>query len=132
MGEAMGEQTRMQIQEYEERLRLAMLRSDVTELDALIHDDLLFVGPGGGVYTKADDLHLHRSGSQRMSRADWQAVEVRSYGTTCVTAVTAQLAGTLMGESFSGRFRYLRTWVQQEGVWRVIAGSVSAIATPEP
>lgn len=122
----------MQIREYEERLRVAMLHSDVAELDALIDDDLLFVGPGGGVYTKADDLQLHRSGSQRMSQADWLAVEVRSHGTTCITAVTAQLSGTLMGEPFSGRFRYVRTWVQQESVWRVVAGSVTAMATADP
>lgn len=120
----------MQIQEYEERLRVAMLQSDVAELDVLIDDDLLFVGPGGGIYTKADDLQLHRSGAQRMSQADWRAVEVRSYGTTCITAVTAQLSGTFMGEPFSGLFRYVRTWVQREGVWRVVAGSVSAIAAP--
>jgi len=121
----------MQIQEYEERLRVAMLRSDVDELDALIHDDLLFVGPDGGIYTKADDLHLHRSGAQRMSQADWHSVEVRSYGMTCVTAVTAQLSGTFMGAPFSGRFRYVRTWVQQEGDWRVVSGSVCAIAATE-
>ena len=118
----------MQIEEYEERLRVAMLHSDVAELDVLIDDDLVFVGPGGGIYTKADDLQLHRSGAQRMSHADWHAVEVRSYGTTCVTVVTAALSGTLMGEPFSGRFRYLRTWMQKEGVWRLAACSVSAIS----
>jgi Domain of unknown function (DUF4440) len=122
----------MQIQEYEERLRVAMLHSDVAELDALIDDDLMFVGPGGGIYTKADDLQLHRSGSQRLSQADWHAVEVRGYGTTCITAVTAQLSGTFMAQPFSGLFRYIRTWVQREGVWRVVAGSVTTLAAPEP
>jgi len=120
----------MQIREYEERLRVAMLHSDVAELDALIDDALLFVGPDGGIYTKVDDLALHRSGAQQLSQAEWQAVELRSYGTTCVTVVTAQLSGTLMGAPFSGLFRYMRTWVQQEAGWRVVAGSVSAIAEP--
>jgi hypothetical protein len=124
-----GELMLMQIQAYEERLRIAMLHSDVAELDVLIDDDLLFVGPGGGIYTKADDLALHRLGSQRLSQAEWQEVAVRSYGTTtCITAVSAQLAGTFMGEPFSGLFRYLRTWVQREDGWRVVAGSVCAIA----
>ncbi|HVJ37746.1 MAG TPA: nuclear transport factor 2 family protein [Stenotrophomonas sp.] len=122
----------MRIEEYEERLRVAMLRSDVAELDVLIDDELLFVGPAGGLHTKDDDLQLHRSGSQRMSQADWQAVEVRPCGTTtCITAVTAQLSGTFMDQPFSGRFRYLRTWALREGRWRVVAGSVSAIAVPD-
>ncbi|KRG72467.1 hypothetical protein ABB27_00855 [Stenotrophomonas terrae] len=120
----------MHIKEYEERLRIAMLRSDVAELEVLIDDALLFVGPDGGIYTKADDLQLHRSGAQRMTQADWQAMEVRSYGTTCVTVVTAQLSGTLMEVPFAGQFRYVRTWVQREGIWRVVAGSVSPIAAP--
>jgi hypothetical protein len=120
----------MKIQEYEERLRVAMLRSDVAELDALIADDLLFVGPGGGIHTKADDLQLHRSGLQQLSEAVWRAIEVRSHGSTCVTVVTAQLSGTMMGEPFSGMFRYVRTWVAQEDLWQVVAGSVSAIAGP--
>lgn len=117
----------MQIQEYEERLRLAMLHSDVAELDALIGDDLLFVGLGGRIYTKADDIQLHRSGSQRMIQVEWQEVQVRSHGSTCITVVTAELAGTFMGEPFSGCFRYVRTWVQNGNGWCVVAGSVSAI-----
>ena len=41
------------IRELEERLRLAMLASNVSELDDLIDDELLFVGPDGHVYSKA-------------------------------------------------------------------------------
>lgn len=113
------------IQELEERLRLAMLNSDVLELDALIDDDLLFVGPEGDVYTKADDLELHRSGAQNISQADWNEIQMLSYGSTYITVVTAQLAGTFKGAPFSGLFRYVRTWVRRDRGWRVVAGSVS-------
>ena len=33
----------------EDRLRIAMLRSDVFELEALLSDDLIFMGPDGSV-----------------------------------------------------------------------------------
>ncbi|MGE8225091.1 MAG: nuclear transport factor 2 family protein [Stenotrophomonas sp.] len=118
----------MQMQKYEERLRVAMLQSDVAALDELIDDDLMFVGPGGEIFTKQDDLQLHRSGTQRLSQADWLAVEVRHYGAVCITVVTAQLSGTFLAEPFSGRFPYVRTWAEREGIWRVVAGSVSVIA----
>ncbi len=52
-----------EIRHVEERLRNAMLTSNVTEFDALIDDRLLFIGPDDGVYRKADDLELHRSGA---------------------------------------------------------------------
>ena len=118
----------MQIQQYEERLRVAMLQSDVAALDELIDDDLLFVGLGGEIHTKEDDLQQHRSGAQRMSHADWLAVEVRHYGAVCITVVTAQLSGTFVAQPFSGQFRYIRTWAERESAWRVVAGSVSVIA----
>ena len=121
----------MQIQQYEERLRVAMLLSDVAALDELIDDDLLFVGPGGGIHTKEDDLQLHRSGAPRMSQADWLAVEVRNHGAACITVLTAQLSGTFPAELFSGMFRYFRTWAEREGAWRVEPGSVSVIAAED-
>ena len=120
------------IQELEERLRLAMLHSDIPELDALIDDDLLFVGPEGVVYTKADDLALHRSGAQKVSQLDWHEIQMRSYGSTYITVVIAQLSGTFKGASFSGLFRYVRTWVQRAQGWRVVAGSVSATSAARP
>ena len=52
-----------QIRACENRLYAAMLTSDVAELDVLISDDLLFVGPTGELATKAMDLDLHRSGA---------------------------------------------------------------------
>ena len=58
-----------EIHQAEERLRAAMLTGDVSELDALIDDRLVFIGPDGGAYTKEDDLELHRSGAERVTRA---------------------------------------------------------------
>jgi hypothetical protein len=56
-----------EIQQHEEALRSAMLTSDVEALNALIADDLAFVGGTGDVFGKEDDLALHRSGRQKLS-----------------------------------------------------------------
>lgn len=42
--------------EFEERLRLAMLNSDVAELDELISSDLLFTNHIGVLISKEDDI----------------------------------------------------------------------------
>jgi Domain of unknown function (DUF4440) len=47
-------ETVQRIRAQEHRLRDAMLAGNVAELDALIDDRLLFVGPDGGVYSKAE------------------------------------------------------------------------------
>jgi ketosteroid isomerase-like protein len=117
-----------EIRQAEERLRDAMLTSDLTALDALIDDQLLFVAPTGVVIRKIDDLALHRSGAQRFTRLDLDEVFVSVHETTAITVVLASLAGSSNGTAFEGRFRYTRTWVRGEKGWRVVAGSVCPVA----
>ena len=116
-----------EIRQSEEGLRQAMLTSNVAELDALIDDRLMFVGPDGSVYSKSDDLELHRSGAQQMSRAEFADIRIELHGGTAVTTVLANLAGIFKGQAFDGKFRYIRTWVREEHGWCIVAGSVCAI-----
>lgn len=114
----------------EEQLRMAMLCSDTSTLDALIADELLFAGPDGSVLGKAADLELHRSGAQRISQLDFTDLLVRDHGDVAVTSVMALVAGSFNGQPFSGQFRYMRTWARTRTSWRVIAGSASLVTTP--
>jgi hypothetical protein len=116
------------IQDLEESLRLAMLSSDVPTLERLISDNLLFVGPNGTAFRKQDDLDLHRSKRQKLDRADWEEVKVETYESAAVSVVTAYLAGSFDGLNFSGRFRYIRMWARLGGSWKVIGGSITAVA----
>jgi hypothetical protein len=50
------------IVELEERLRQAMLRSEVSVLDKLIAPELIFTNHLGQLVTKQDDLASHQSG----------------------------------------------------------------------
>ena len=120
------------IEQMEERLRKAMLSSDVQELDALIDDRLLFIGPDGNVYRKAEDLELHRSGAERIERLEIEEMFVEPHSTAVITVVLANMAGILRGQAFEGRFRYVRTWVNGEAGWRMVGGSVCAAPSGEP
>lgn len=117
------------ILEFEERLRLAMLRGDVAALEGLIDDELLFVGPDGNIYTKSDDLQCYRSGAQKLSLLEFREVAVRMHGATAVSVVTACMAGEFKGEPYAGFYRYIRTWVRRDG-WRIVAGSACPIPSP--
>lgn len=115
----------------EERLRKAMLHSDVAALDALIHEELVFVGPDGQVYSKAQDLEFHRAGVQRLHEAVWHEVLGHSHAGCAVTCVTARLSGSFRGAPFSGWFRYVRLWGPGVGGgWQVLGGSVAAVEAP--
>ena len=114
------------VRQLEEALRDAMLASDVVALDSLLADGLIFIGPAGDVFGKDDDLDLHRSGRQKLTKAEWRSVEVVTHGQSAVALVTADLAGTFDGAEFSGHFRYCRFWAKTEAGWRVVGGSVLA------
>ncbi len=118
----------VEIRHMEERLRTAMLTSDVPTLQALIDDRLLFVAPNGAVVRKADDLNLHRSGSLRFARLDLGEMLIEIYGKFAIVVVHAAIAGTMNGQGFEGKYRYVRAWMEHDGGWRVVGGSVSAAA----
>jgi ketosteroid isomerase-like protein len=117
-----------EIRQLEDRLRVAMLASDISELDVLIHDRLLFVGSDCVVYRKEDDLELHRSGQEKLTQVDLKDVQIESHGSTAIAVVVADMAGIFKGQEFEGRYRYIRTWTRSSEGWRVIAGSVCAVA----
>jgi ketosteroid isomerase-like protein len=117
-----------EIQQHEEALRIAMLTSDVEALNALIADDLIFVGATGEVFGKEDDLALHRSGRQKLGKAEWRSVDIVMHERAAVTLVTAELEGVFDGAAFSGRFRYCRFWVRSANGWQVLGGSVVALS----
>lgn len=111
----------------ENALLQAVLTNDVELLDDVLHDELLFNGPDGQTGTKAQDLANYRSGGIQLRRADASDRLVSAIGDAVVVAVTVALAGSYLGASVDGRFRYLRVWKRVGGAWRVIAGSVVAM-----
>ena len=115
------------IRHLEERLRQAMLKSDVAELDALIDERLLFIGPDSAVYSKKDDLALHRSGAERIARLEVEELRIEIYPSAAIVVLLANMAGVVNGQAFEGRFRYMRTWAPTTLYWRIVAGSVCSL-----
>ena len=117
-----------QICDREIRLYAAMLASDVTELDVLIADELLFVGPTGELATKAMDLDLHRSGGTRFRELVPKELEIRVCSDQWAIAVAKVfINGTYLGNDFAGDYRYLQVWGLGENGWQIVGGSISAI-----
>ncbi len=79
------------------------------------------------MYRKADDLELHRSGQERLTRVDVQDMEIEMHGASAVAIVVAKMAGVFKGQAFEGMNRYLRVWARGDHGWRIVAGSVCVI-----
>ncbi|MGE5374176.1 MAG: nuclear transport factor 2 family protein [Bacteroidota bacterium] len=113
----------------EARIRAAQLGADVTALEGLISEDLLFTGPDGQLGTKAQDLETYRSGTIRFIAHLPGELRIRRVGTNvAITSLRTQLKVDVAGNISGGRYRYTRVWArEQDGVWRVVGGHVSLV-----
>ncbi len=117
-----------QITVAEERLRLAMLNSDVGALDELISPDLIFTNHLGQMISKQDDMELHRSGVIKFHSIEPSERQVKVRGQFAVVAVRMRLSGAYSGSPFAGDFRYTRIWCLSAGdTWQIVAGHLSAM-----
>ncbi|MGQ0649343.1 MAG: nuclear transport factor 2 family protein [Gemmatimonadaceae bacterium] len=115
------------LQECEVALRQAQLTSDVSALDRLVDDALVFTGPDGAIYGKQDDLEAHRNGLVRITRLEPSEERIQRFGNIAVVSVRMEMSGTFQGVAFAGPFRYTRVWCARPDGWRIVAGHVSAV-----
>ncbi|MGH3975783.1 MAG: nuclear transport factor 2 family protein [Pseudonocardiaceae bacterium] len=118
-----------ELREAERRLQAAQLAGDIAALDQLLDDRLIFTfGPDGKCYTKQDDLHVHRSRQQVLTKVIEEDLTVLVEGRTGVTWFLGALEGTFAGTPFAARLRYTRTWIHNDDHgWRVVAAHASPV-----
>jgi hypothetical protein len=121
--------TEGQLQVAEERLRLAMLRSDVAVLDELLAPDLIFTTHLGQVVGKEDDLDAHRSGQLRLDELTLLDQRIQMAEGVAVVSALMRVAGTHAGDAFAVKLRYTRVWsLSPMGPRQILAGHACAVA----
>lgn len=116
-----------EIQEVEQRLLMAMLNGNIDELDTLISDELLVVGPDGRLVGKADDLAAHRSGTLRIRSMLPLETTIKLLPDVAIVFVLMAIEVTVQDQSFAGRYRYTRIWSRQKATWKITAGHISSV-----
>ena len=121
--------TEVQVLDAEERLRLAMMASDVATLNALLADELLFTNHLGHLLSKHADLAAHEQ--RLLAITDLCASErhVRINGNVAVVSVRMQLTGKYHDVETHGDFRFTRVWTQDAaGALQVTAAHSGVVA----
>jgi hypothetical protein len=124
----MDSNTQSRIEKLEERLRLAMLHSDLTELDTLISPDLLFTNHLGRLITKEADLASHRSGDLKIKSLTSSEQQIRQLGASAIVSVATHMKGSYLANPIDLQIRYTRVWaigVNQD--FQIFAGHASAV-----
>ncbi|MEG3904782.1 hypothetical protein QUB19_26955 [Microcoleus sp. B4-C5] len=80
------------------------------------------------------ELILMRVKALEFALAQVSKNEIRNWFTHCCYCTSrllgnAIVAGTFKGKSFGGVYRYTRTYLKENGQWRIIAAQAMAIAS---
>ena len=118
-----------QLKQAEQILIQAQIAGDTDILASLIADELLFVGPDGGLYTKAMDLESHRSGIVKITSMMAHEPTIELNLPLAVVSRKADLEVVVGGQPAEGQYRYLRVWVHRQGRWQILAGSCTQVAS---
>jgi ketosteroid isomerase-like protein len=118
----MDRTTEAQILDAEDRLRTAMLGSDVRALDELLAPDLMFTNHLGHLLAKEDDLAAYRSGILKVKALTPSEQHIRINGEVGIVSVRMQLFGTYGGDPANGDFRFTRVWARSPNTtWHIVA-----------
>ena len=112
----------------EEKLRKAMLSSDVAALDRLLSTKLIFTNHLGQVISKSDDIESHSNGDLKIESLELSEQRISYASELAIVSVHAKISGSFKGSPANGNFRFTRVWKNENGVWKVIAGHSSIVA----
>jgi ketosteroid isomerase-like protein len=117
-----------QILQAEERLRLAMLGSDVNTLDELLAPELIFTNHLGQVLGKQDDLNAHQSGKLKVQVLTPSEQHIQLRENVAIVTVRVHLIGSYAGIASDHDFRFTRIWTLSTiGKWQVVAAHSSVV-----
>jgi ketosteroid isomerase-like protein len=105
----------------------AQLAGDVSQLERLLDDDLYFVGLGGVIFSKADDLAAHRMGEIKITKMVARDRHITPLDSVVVVTALMDTAATIGGASYVATLRYTRVWCERADGWKVVAGHMSPV-----
>lgn len=125
----MSDNLQSQIVELEERLRQAMLHSNIAELDTLITPELLFTNHLGQIFSKQEDLDAHRSGKFKFTEITPSERRIQLNDGFTVVSVLVHIIGSYEGKLVEQDIRFTRVWaISTNGSIQIIAGHTSSMA----
>ena len=126
----MAQHSQVEVVELEERLRQAMLYSDVAELDALIAPELIFTNHLGQIIGKQEDLAIHQSGALKLRELTPSEQRIGFNQEFAIVSVQMHLLGSYEATAIDVRIRYTRVWSKSStGSIQIVAGHSSVVST---
>ncbi len=103
-----------------------MAERDVNALDALFHEEAVFIHMGGTM-SRDQEVDVIRSGGIHYKHAEIQEASVRFVGETAIVLNTIRLDAVVGGNEVTNPFEVTEVYVQQNGVWKLASLSFTRL-----
>ena len=125
----MTETVANQIINIEERLRQAMLASNVSVLNELLAPEIIITNHLGQLLEKQDDLAAHESGLIKINELKPSEQHIQIHGEVAIVSVRMQIMGSYDGNPSNGDFRFTRVWaISSSGNWHIVSAHIGMVA----
>jgi ketosteroid isomerase-like protein len=104
------------------------LSGDAAALAPFLADDWLLTHSDGRIQDKTDYLAELASRRRSNSKVENLGVRIRQYDQVAIVTGISVQSGVTDGQPWSGRFRFTRTWIRHDGVWKTVASHTSRCA----
>ena len=99
----------------------ALVKSDVTALDAIFDDTYVDTDEHSQRGGKQDVLSVLKSGDLKLESIKLSDLQVHAYGDAAVVIGSAMQAGSFLGRPLASKIIFTDTFIKQNGKWRAVA-----------
>ena len=112
---------------HSERLK-ALATSNVSTLDQIVGDDLVYISPVGKVQTKAEIVNDLKSGALKVSSIEPGDMNVRVYGNTAVVTYLTVSKFMDNGREYNNQIRSTSVYVKRHRRWQLVSQQMTRVA----
>jgi hypothetical protein len=116
-----GDTTTQALIDVENRWVDALVKSDVTALDAIFADTYVDTDEHSQRGNKQDVLSVLKSGDLKLDSIKLSEIQVHVYGNGAVVIGSATQAGSFLGRPLATKIIFTDTFTKQNGKWIAVA-----------
>jgi ketosteroid isomerase-like protein len=108
----------------------AVVKADITTLEAQTADDYTLINANGQVMDKKQTLDAIKTGQVKLTSEELSDLKVRVYGHVAVITGKADAKGMLSGTEVNGPLMFTRIYVKKNGRWQSVAFQQTRVSKP--
>src|ERR1035437_895995 len=108
----------------------AVVKADITTLEAQTADDYALINANGQVMDKKQTLDAIKTGQVKLTSNELSDLRVRVYGHVAVITGKSDAKGMLSGTEVNGPVMFTRVYVKKNGRWQSVAFQQIRVSKP--